>query len=134
MVSSYTSRTFSRRVSSREEEEEGEFVRWGKKEFKRNKKNCISFLATRANNNNSKTTQNFKKQTTYQRFQNAALPARLTPNDGDLRQIDVREFLQTSGCEYVLQFINQRHERCAQRFLLLLMITLTIELCSRASH
>jgi len=36
MVSSYTSRTFSRRVSSREEEEEGEFVRWGKKGTKKN--------------------------------------------------------------------------------------------------
>ena len=36
MVSSYKSRTFSRRVSSREEEEEGEFVRWGKKGTKKN--------------------------------------------------------------------------------------------------
>ena len=98
----YISRAFVReRFSRNTNKRVSKLVRWGKN-FKRNKKNCISFLATRANNNNSKTTQNFKKQTTYQRFQNAALPARLAPDDRDLRQIDVRQFLQTSRGEYVL--------------------------------
>jgi hypothetical protein len=97
----YISRALVRERFSRNTNKRVSVVRWGKN-FKRNKKNCISFLATRANNNNSKTTQNFKKQTTYQRFQNAALPARLAPDDRDLRQIDVRQFLQTSRGEYVL--------------------------------
>ena len=97
----YISRAFVReRFSRNTNKRVSKLVRWGKN-FKRNKKNCISFLATRANNN-SKTTQNFKKKTTYQRFQNAAFPARLAPDDRDLRQIDVRQFLQTSRGEYVL--------------------------------
>ena len=99
----YISRAFVReRFSRNTNKRVSKLVRWGKN-FKRNKKNCISFLAKRAElKPTNATTQNFKKKTTYQRFQNAALPARLTPDDRDLRQIDIRQFLQTSRGEYVL--------------------------------
>ena len=51
-----------------------------RKNFKRNKKNCISFLATRANNNNSKTTQNFNNaQGQYVNYINGIPVSELSP-------------------------------------------------------
>ena len=91
MVSSYTFRTFSRRVSSREEEEEGEFVRWGKKGTKKNLYLTwlarVRFIERKADRDSIRreALESNKERETHQRFQNAALPARLTPNDSDLR-------------------------------------------------